>query len=33
MKSKTRLVAIDVFVLPTIAFQIWYCLVIVRHGR
>jgi hypothetical protein len=25
--------AIDLFVLPTIAFQILYCLVIVRHGR
>src|ERR1700734_1050803 len=24
---------IDLFVLPTIAFQILYCLVIVRHGR
>src|SRR6202035_1016451 len=25
--------AIELFVLPTIAFQILYCLVIVRHGR
>ena len=25
--------AVDLFVLPTIAFQILYCLVIVRHGR
>jgi hypothetical protein len=25
--------AIDLFVLPTIAFQILYCLIIVRHGR
>ncbi|SRR6266545_1421157 len=25
--------AIDLFVLPTIAFQILYCLVILRHGR
>src|SRR6202162_3894201 len=25
--------AIDLFVLPTIAFEILYCLVIVRHGR
>jgi transposase InsO family protein len=25
--------AIDLFVLPTIAFQILHCLVIVRHGR
>src|SRR5712664_2403295 len=25
--------AIDLFVLPTIAFQVLYCLVIVRHGR
>jgi hypothetical protein len=25
--------AIDLFALPTIAFQILYCLVIVRHGR
>jgi hypothetical protein len=25
--------AIDLFVLPTIAFQILYCLVIVRHER
>jgi hypothetical protein len=25
--------AIDLFVLLTIAFQILYCLVIVRHGR
>src|SRR6267378_955719 len=25
--------AIDLFVLPTIAFQMLYCLVIVRHGR
>src|SRR5258707_13997124 len=25
--------AIDLFVLQTIAFQILYCLVIVRHGR
>jgi hypothetical protein len=25
--------AIDLFVLPTIVFQILYCLVIVRHGR
>jgi transposase InsO family protein len=32
-ESKTRLAAIDLFVLPTIAFQILYGLVIVRHGR
>jgi transposase InsO family protein len=25
--------AIDLFVLPTVAFQILYCLVILRHGR
>jgi hypothetical protein len=25
--------AVDLFVLPTIAFQILYCLVILRHGR
>jgi hypothetical protein len=25
--------AVDLFVLPTIAFQILYCLVIIRHGR
>ena len=25
--------AVDLFVLPTIAFQTFYCLVIVRHGR
>ena len=25
--------AIDLFVLPTIAFRILYCLVIIRHGR
>jgi len=24
--------AVDLFVLPTIAFQILYCLVILRHG-
>src|SRR6201987_220910 len=28
-----RIAAIDLFVLPTIAFEILYCLVIVRHGR
>src|SRR5205807_4089655 len=27
------IVAIDLFILPTIAFQILYCLVILRHGR
>ncbi len=27
------IVAVDLFVLPTIAFQILYCLVILRHGR
>src|ERR1035437_6516143 len=27
------LAAVDLFVLPTIAFQILYCLVILRHGR
>src|SRR6202158_4925754 len=25
--------AVDLFVLPTIAFQILYCLVVIRHGR
>src|SRR5437868_8879006 len=25
--------AVDLFVLPTVAFQILYCLVILRHGR
>jgi hypothetical protein len=25
--------AVDLFVLPTIAFRILYCLVIIRHGR
>ena len=25
--------AVDLFVLPTIAFEILYCLVIIRHGR
>jgi transposase InsO family protein len=25
--------AVDLFVLPTIAFQVLYCLVIIRHGR
>src|SRR6266508_3125010 len=25
--------AVDLFVLPTIAFQILYCLVVLRHGR
>src|SRR5437899_7156832 len=28
-----RIAAIDLFVLPTVAFQILYCLVILRHGR
>ncbi len=27
------IVAIDLFILPTVAFQILYCLVILRHGR
>jgi hypothetical protein len=27
------LAAVDLFVLPTIAFKILYCLVVVRHGR
>jgi len=31
--TSTVIAAIDLFVLPTIAFQILYCLVIVRHGR
>src|SRR6202171_1234268 len=25
--------AVDLFVLPTIAFRILYCLVVIRHGR
>jgi hypothetical protein len=25
--------AVDLFVLPTVAFRILYCLVIIRHGR
>jgi hypothetical protein len=32
-QSRRRHPAIELFVLPTIAFQILYCLVIVRHGR
>ena len=32
-KQGSLIAAIDLFVLPTIAFQILYCLVIVRHGR
>jgi transposase InsO family protein len=28
-----RIAAVDLFVLPTIAFRILYCLVIIRHGR
>src|SRR5258706_2848206 len=31
--SVDGIAAIDLFVLPTIAFQILHCLVIVRHGR
>src|SRR6202011_3033802 len=32
-KHADGIAAVDLFVLPTIAFQILYCLVIVRHGR
>src|ERR1035437_4204246 len=28
-----RIAAVDLFVLPTIAFRILYCLVIIQHGR